>query len=46
MFNFFKKSKKEQDEPQSQPVVDSESIPQLSINALQELQQEYKEKQR
>lgn len=44
MFNFFKKSKKEQNETQSQSVVDSERIPQQTINDLQELQQVYKEK--
>src|SRR5258706_2364642 len=44
MFNFFKKSKKEQNETLSQSVIDSEKIPQQIINDLQELQQEYKEK--
>lgn len=45
MFNFFKKSKKEQNENQPQSIVDSENTPQVSsINTLQELQKEYKKK--
>lgn len=44
MFNFFKKPKQEQNQTQIQSIVDSTENSQALVNALEERQQEYKDK--